>query len=472
MIPAMDLHLLRSSTGFSAIRFFPRYPSPSPLRSRLFIVRSNLPFPNEKAKYHRELEAAVEAVERACRLCVDVNSLKNLNLTSCSLAIALVALVQRSLFSVEGRIIEKKDQTPVTVADFGVQALISLELSKSFPSIPLVAEEDSGFLRSNNLVDPVVSAVSDHMSFNKKSLSHDDVLEAIDRGGKNAFAMGTKPATYWILDPIDGTRGFVKGSQALYVVGLSLVVEGEIVLGVMGCPNWVVDATYKSATHAQSYRNSSPGLGIIMVAHVGCGTWKKRLKNMLDSSTKISSDWTRCFVDGFCVVSDARFCIPESQTWESLPLSVLYKARIDDDNVGDKEICLLSAFCGRFGVFSWLFSVFFLVGFSIQFSLPCYLKHGTLFLLCKYLMVASGRASVFILRARSEKLIKVWDHAVGMICVHEAGGKVTDWKGRELDLAADKVERRIIYPEGGILVTNGKIHNETLEMISSISSAV
>ncbi|KAA3489080.1 Inositol monophosphatase [Gossypium australe] len=431
MIPAMDLHLLRSSTSFSAIRFFPRYPSPSLLRSRLLIVRSNLPFPNEKAKYHRELEAAVEAVKRACRLCVDV---------------------QRSLFSVEGRIIEKKDQTPVTVADFGVQALISLELSKSFPSIPLVAEEDSGFLRSNYLVDPVVSAVSDQISFNKKSLSHDDVLEAIDRGGKNAFAMGTKPATYWvvwvrlgmyfidmvrsinlmqILDPIDGTRGFVKGSQALYVVGLSLVVEGEIVLGVMGCPNWVVDA--------QSYRNSSPGLGIIMVAHVGCGTWKKRLKNMLDSSNKISSDWTRCFVDGFCLVSDARFCIPESQTWESLPLSVLYKAKIDDDNVGDKEICLLSAFCGS---------------------------------LCKYLMVASGRASVFILRARSEKLIKVWDHAVGMICVHEAGGKVTDWKGRELDLAADKVKRRIMYPEGGILVTNGKIHNEILEMISSISSAV
>ncbi|KAK8297291.1 hypothetical protein V6Z11_D05G177500 [Gossypium hirsutum] len=347
MIPAMDLHLLRSSTGFSAIRFFPRYPSPSPLRSRLFIARSNLPFPNEKAKYHRELEAAVEAVERACRLCVHV---------------------QRSLFSVEGRIIEKKDQTPVTVADFGVQALISLELSKSFPSIPLVAEEDSGFLRSNNLVDPVVSAVSDHMSFNKKSLSHDDVLEAIDRGGKNAFAMGTKPATYWILDPIDGTRGFVKGSQALYVVGLSLVVEGEIVLGVMGCPNWVVDATYKSTTHAQSYRNSSPGLGIIMVAHVGCGTWKKRLKNMLDRSTKISSDWTRCFVDGFCLVSDARFCIPESQTWESLPLSVLYKARIDDDNVGDKEICLLSAFCGRFGVFSWLFFLFsFLYDFQFNF---------------------------------------------------------------------------------------------------------
>ncbi|XP_039008845.1 putative PAP-specific phosphatase, mitochondrial isoform X1 [Hibiscus syriacus] len=367
----MNFHLLRSYPASSVIQFFPRYPSPAPHRSRLFLVRSNLPFPNEKAMYHRELETAVKVVESACRLCVDV---------------------QRSLFSDEGQIVEKKDQTPVTVADFGVQALVSLELSKLFPSIPLVAEEDSSFIRSNNLVDPVVSAVSDKTSIDEESLSHDDVLEAIDRGGKNVFATGTKPATYWILDPIDGTRGFVKGSPALYVVGLSLVVEGDIVLGVMGCPNWVVDTSFQSTTDAQGYKNSSLQLGIIMVAHVGCGTWTKRLKSMLDCSTKISSDWTRCFVDGYSLVSNARFCIPESQTWESLPLSVLYKARIDDDNVGDKEIRLLSAYCGS---------------------------------LCKYLMVASGRASVFILRARSEKVIRVWDHAVGMICVHEAGGKVS-----------------------------------------------
>ncbi|KAK6264816.1 hypothetical protein SCA6_020250 [Theobroma cacao] len=419
MIPATDLHLLHSSPGFSAVRFFPCHRSRTPLRGRFFTVRSSLPFPNEKAKYHKELEAAMEVVERACRLCLDV---------------------QRSLFSDEGRILEKNDQTPVTVADFGVQALVSLELSKLFPSIPLVAEEDSGFLRSNNLVDPVVSAVSDKTSFDEESLSRADVLEAIDRGGKDAFAFGTKPATYWILDPIDGTRGFVKGSQALYVVGLSLVVEGEIVLGAMGCPNWVVDTSYRSTADVQGYKNSSPGLGIIMVAHVGCGTWTKRLKDMLDSSTKMSSDWTRCFVDGCCLVPEARFCISDSQTWESLPLSILYEARIDaDDDIRDKEIRLLPTCCGS---------------------------------LCKYLMVASGRASVFILQARSQKVIKAWDHAVGVICVHEAGGKVTDWTGSELDLAADQVERRNIYPAGGVLVTNGNIQDQILEMISSNSTVV
>lgn len=72
------------------------------------------------------------------------------------------------------------------------------ELSKVFPSIPLVAEEDSSFLRSNNLVDSVVSVVTDKASYNDKPLKHADVLEAIDRGGNNAIVYGTKPATYWV----------------------------------------------------------------------------------------------------------------------------------------------------------------------------------------------------------------------------------------------------------------------------------
>ncbi|OMO65043.1 Inositol monophosphatase [Corchorus olitorius] len=414
----MDLHLLHSSAAFSAVRFFPRQPSPTYLGRRFFTVRSSLPFPNEKAKYHKELEAAVAVVERACSLCVEV---------------------QRSLFSDEGRIVEKSDQTPVTVADFGVQALVSLELGKLFPSIPLVAEEDSGFLRENNLVEPVVSVVSDKTSFDEESLSQADVLKAIDRGGKNAFAFGIEPATYWILDPIDGTRGFVQGRQALYVVGLCLVVEGEIVAGVMGCPNWAVDTSNKSTTDAQGYKNSSSESGIIMVAHIGCGTWTKRLNDMFDSSKTISADWTRCLVDSCCLVNKARFCIPESQTWESIPFSVLYEARIDDDDIGDKEIRLLPTCCGS---------------------------------LCKYLMVASGRASIFIQRTRSQKVIRAWDHAVGVICVHEAGGKVTDWKGSEIDLAADQAERRTIYPEAGILVSNGNLHNQILEMVSSNSTVI
>ncbi|XP_004485698.1 putative 3'(2'),5'-bisphosphate nucleotidase, mitochondrial isoform X2 [Cicer arietinum] len=369
---------------------------------------ANLPFPQKNAKYYKELEAAVDVVHSACRLCVQVKS---------------------SLFSTDGKVLEKIDQTPVTVADFGVQALISLELNKLFPSIPLVAEEDSAFLRSTNLVDTVLDAVTAEASSTSKPLTQDDVLEAIDRGGKDAFVFGSKPATYWVLDPIDGTRGFLKASKALYVVGLALVVEGEIVIGVMGCPNWQEDESEKSSSEIEEGREALPGSGIMMIAHKGYGTWTKRL----NSKPQSSGVWTRCFVDSFDIIHKARFCIPESQTWESLPLSSTFNVTSNANDVGSSQILLLATCCGS---------------------------------LCKYLMVASGRASVFFLRAKEKTVIKAWDHAVGMICIHEAGGKVTDWNGIEIDLAADQTGRRIIFPSGGILVTNGNFHNQILHIIS------
>ncbi|KAF6153954.1 hypothetical protein GIB67_023731 [Kingdonia uniflora] len=173
------MDLLHSPRRLSTLQFYRNSSSP-PLRnpSRVFFtIRSSLPFPPQKAKYYRELQAAVDVVDKACRLCVDV---------------------KKSLFSSDGGILEKNDQTPVTLADFGVQALISLELNRLFPSIPLVAEEDSAFLRSNALADTVVSAVSDKVKFGDKPLTRDAVLEAIDRGGKDAYAFGAKPATYWV----------------------------------------------------------------------------------------------------------------------------------------------------------------------------------------------------------------------------------------------------------------------------------
>lgn len=76
--------------------------------------------------------------------------------------------------------------------------VIKTELNKLFPSIPLVAEEDSAFLRTRNLAGTVLDAVTDTASSTCKPLTQDDVLEAIDRGGKDAFVFGSKPATYWV----------------------------------------------------------------------------------------------------------------------------------------------------------------------------------------------------------------------------------------------------------------------------------
>uniref|UniRef100_J3MLZ5 3'(2'),5'-bisphosphate nucleotidase n=2 Tax=Oryza brachyantha TaxID=4533 RepID=J3MLZ5_ORYBR len=377
-----------------------------------------LPFPSECAPHHRELAAAAAAVERACRLCVDV---------------------KKSLLSCETKIFEKNDQTLVTVADFGVQALISLELQRSFPSIPLVAEEDSASLRSSNtndnssnvLVESISSAVADNVSNTGSPLTHDDVLRAIDKGGKDAASFDSNRATYWVLDPIDGTQGFSKVDDTLYVVGLALVVNGKVVAGVMGCPNWAND---NIANRKDDSISSRYDRGILMIAHVGCGTWTRRLSNEFGQFTKAQTTWNRCFVDSCSVVHKALYCLSDNQTWNMIPLSLVFNSTTDESKPRDENELLTS-----------------------------YVFSGSL---CKYLTVAYGRASVFVLKARTKSL-KSWDHTVGVICVQEAGGQITDWRGEPLDLEADLTGRRDIYPYGGILITNGVLHSNLLELIKA-----
>ncbi|XP_050368257.1 putative PAP-specific phosphatase, mitochondrial [Argentina anserina] len=422
--------LSHSSRQFSTVRFnLPTSSSPALLPTRIitftpaslprrlshFNCTSALPFPAETAKHHRELQAAIDVVETAYKLCLEV---------------------QTALQSSSGGVPGKSDDTPVTVADFSVQALISLELGRRFPSIPLVAEEDSASVRANNLVEPVVKAVVDKASAGDEPLTAEHVLEAIDRGGPEAFTFGAEPATYWLLDPIDGTRGFVMGNKALFVVGLALVVDGEIVLGVMGCPCW--QDSNKCISGVQEEKSIPSETGLLMVSHIGCGTWTRSLSAVLNGTPKTPYSWTRCFVDSCSIVPQARFCITESEPWEALPPAALYTSTADADSVGDGRVLVLKPCCGS---------------------------------LCKYLLVASGRGSVFIQR-RKEKVIKAWDHAVGIICVLEAGGTATDWEGNQVDLAADEGGRRNIYPQGGFLVSNGKIHNQLLELISSTLTTV
>ena len=40
---------------------------------------------------------------------------------------------------------------------------------------------------------------------------------------------------FWTLDPIDGTKGFLRGEQ--YAVALALIVGGEVVVAALACPN-------------------------------------------------------------------------------------------------------------------------------------------------------------------------------------------------------------------------------------------
>ena len=111
--------------------------------------------------------------------------------------------------------IKKQDGTPVTIADFASQAIICRAIKKAFPSDPIVAEEDARALQ-----DPahfgLLEEITSYLGGLLDDATPDSVISWIDQGRGN---MGRR---YWTLDPIDGTKGFIRGDQ--YAIAIALFV--------------------------------------------------------------------------------------------------------------------------------------------------------------------------------------------------------------------------------------------------------
>ena len=125
----------------------------------------------------------------------------------------------------------KSDQSPVTVADYASQALIHYRLKEITPDIGIVAEEGAEGLQDQpELVERIASFTSlVHPEVNK-----DTLLDYLDHG-KHPGGDGK----FWTLDPIDGTKGYLRGGQ--YAIALALVKSGRPILGVLGCPRYSLD---------------------------------------------------------------------------------------------------------------------------------------------------------------------------------------------------------------------------------------
>src|SRR5262249_5167960 len=139
------------------------------------------------------------------------------------------------------RAITKDDRSPVTVADFASQAVVAHYLTSALGPIRLVAEESSSFLR-----DPAhgvhLAAALEAARLVWREATPASLLDAIDTGNSEALrrkgdgaGAGGESTGFWTLDPIDGTKGFLRGHQ--YSVCLAYIDRGEPVLGILGCPN-------------------------------------------------------------------------------------------------------------------------------------------------------------------------------------------------------------------------------------------
>ena len=301
------------------------------------------------ASHQEQLRIAIAAVAAACRVTRHVQNRQQ--------------HIQRH---------SKDDMSPVTVADYAAQAVIAHHLVDALGTLTMVGEEDAATLRETSqaaLREEVAAAA--RLVWAEASV--DDVLDAIDLGNHDASG-----ASYWTLDPIDGTKGFLRGGQ--YAVSLALIEQGQVVLGVLGCPNL-------SDNYRRSFDDPDPRGSLFYATRDGV-SWSvpadkpDHAPRRLDASREAD-------------ITAMRVC-------ESVEAA---HSRIDDT--------------GR------------LIEYLTSRGTPARLDSQ-----CKYAVVARGQAEAYLrLPTRRDYVEKIWDHAAGMIIAEQAGAIVTDVLGRPLDFS-------------------------------------
>jgi 3'(2'), 5'-bisphosphate nucleotidase len=324
---------------------------------------------------HPEVQFAVETVRQASLLVRDV---------------------ERELVN---HAITKSDKSPVTVADFAAQALVGCLLERAFPNDPLVAEEDSAHLRepeAAETLNTVARFAGRYMAY----ATPETVCAWIDHGGAG-------PARrFWTLDPIDGTKGFLRGDQ--YAIALALIVDGTVQLGVLGCPH---------LTDGRSPDRDGPGS--IVVAKRGEGAWTLPLSGNGAAPAPLH-------VSGVTSSEDAR---------------VLRSVDAGHTNVG-RVAQLMETLAVK--------------------AQPVLMDSQA-----KYAVMAAGDGDLLyrlLTKAQPDYREKIWDHAAGSLIVEEAGGRVSDLMGQPLDFT----QGRSLENNVGIVATNGHLHETALAAIRSV----
>jgi 3'(2'), 5'-bisphosphate nucleotidase len=310
-------------------------------------------------------------------------------------AMSITRAIQARIDDVAGHL--KDDRSPVTVADYAAQAIISMMLRERIddPSLRrIVGEEDGGdlALAENTAVrTAVVQAVQSW----RGDASEQQVLEAIDACDHDATG-----DVWWTLDPVDGTKGFLRGGQ--YAISLGLLQDGEVEAGVLGCPNLSIDP---AADPAIADRD---GCGLLYAAQRGKGAWEFADGDPSASPLRITCPrWTPDKAIRCCASVESHHS-NKGQTSELL-------ARFENDKI--------------------------MVRLDSQ---------------AKYAVLARGQAHAYLrLPTHTDYREKIWDHAGGMLIATEAGAVVTDVRGMPLDF---RHGTQLEHNRGVIAAANGLQH--------------
>lgn len=322
--------------------------------------------------YTLEKQVAIEAVTRAAKLCMAVRA-----------------------DMVGADSLQKDDKSPVTIADFGAQALVCQRLLAAFPQDTIVGEEDSTDLQKpENEVK--LAQVSEYVRRFQPDATPQAICGWIDAGN------GAVTRRFWTLDPIDGTKGFLRNDQ--YAVALALIEDGEVKVGALACPALPLNLDQPDGP-----------TGIIFVAVRGQGAAMAPLHSDTFVSIHVTSETNK---------AGMRFA-------ESVEAA-------HGDQARQQALALATGIT------------------QPSLRMDSQVKYG---------VVARGDAALY-LRLPSPKAPdyreNIWDHAAGALIVEEAGGRVTDMYGRSLDFATD----RKMYQNRGVIVSNGLLHAAVIKALA------
>jgi 3'(2'), 5'-bisphosphate nucleotidase len=373
--------------------------------SRLSLLSRHLPSPAPSTSpikmtaYSKELEVAQLAVQRA-------------------------TILTKKVFHQKAKgTLSKDDASPVTIGDFGAQALIIHAIKTNFPDDQVVGEEEASDLRSNTklrdqiwelIKETVLTDPSSEQTVGGPIKNVNDMLDAIDAGN----SAGGNKGRIWALDPIDGTKGFLRGGQ--YAVCLALMVDGDVKVGVLGCPNLPVDDSAPLNAESGVDQSDSEGKGVLFSAVAGHGATSRPL------SAGAIGEGKAIQMKPVHEIAEATFC-------ESVEAG--------HSNHGDQF-----AIASKLGV-----------------TKPSVRMDSQ----AKYGSIARGAGDIYLrLPVSATYQEKIWDHAAGDLIVREAGGQVTDSLGRRLDFS----KGRTLAENKGVVAAPAAIHEHVLSVVKEILS--
>ncbi len=355
----------------------------------------------------------------------------------------------------------KPDHSPVTIADYGAQALICRTLQAAFPADPVMGEEDAQLLASPPMADCLQRVTRYLQPYVQPQLTPGQTLAGIpspiapeaapsvptlanlnwkvnlaellevktepspdsqpgnpqrnpQRNPQQTTALDPQQVLQWIshgrsglgdrfwtLDPIDGTKGYVRGDQ--YAVALALIEGGQLQVAAIVAPALPV-----------TLHESQGDRGVAFVAVRGQGAQAIALNS--------GQSWT------------LRVNPPEQQANFRLIESV------ERDH----------------GTPAWQQAVATAIGLQV----PALQMDS----LAKYGAIARGEADLYLRLPSGNSTLRwenIWDHGAGVLVLEEAGGRVTDQTGKPLDFS----QGTKLLNNKGIVASNGTLHEAAIAAI-------